>query len=190
MNPGRNEERILAELERRLVHDDPALAATMATLNQQFHNEPDEPDGQPPGGHDADTAQRRRWVTAVAAFTAIAALGLLLTAVLNSNPRQNDNDTVPTRGLAPAVSVHTERRSPRRTAARRRRPGHATQGPSAAPPTAHFKEPVSGSVPAEPRPPVQGHPRRQGRVAGPGGLQPPVREGARARHPAHSRGRQ
>ncbi|MCX4862217.1 hypothetical protein OG426_09550 [Streptomyces canus] len=43
-----NEERIRAALERRLVHDDPPLAATMAALNQQFR---DKAEGESLDGH-------------------------------------------------------------------------------------------------------------------------------------------
>ncbi|MER7407884.1 DUF3040 domain-containing protein [Streptomyces sp. NPDC000070] len=127
MNPEMDEERILAQLERRLAQDDPALAATMTALNQQF---PEKPGEQSDGGHDEEATgeekQRNRWLTAATVFVIIAFLGLFITAVLNSNPQPADKDPVPPKGLAPGVSVTAQRRSPPRSAPRQRLPGCAT----------------------------------------------------------------
>ncbi|MET9953838.1 DUF3040 domain-containing protein [Streptomyces sp. NPDC006339] len=73
-----DDQRILTEIERRLTHDDPALAARMSTLNQQFPGNPAEP---------AAPAIRRnpRFVVAVV-LSVIALLALMLTAVLNAPP--------------------------------------------------------------------------------------------------------
>ncbi|RZB14320.1 DUF3040 domain-containing protein [Streptomyces sp. F001] len=115
MNPEMDEQRVLAQLERRLAQDDPALAATMDALNEQF---PDEPEAQP-----ADSEEKKRnWRrTAVTVCAIIAFLGLVLTAVLSSNPHPVDKDPPPQKGLVPG-SVHTQRRSSPRTAPRPRGP--------------------------------------------------------------------
>ncbi|WP_328875554.1 DUF3040 domain-containing protein [Streptomyces sp. NBC_00287] len=106
MNPEMDERRILAQLERRLAEDDPALAATMTALNQQF---PDEPKAQSGDGDEEVAAeeekQRNRWLIATTVFVVIAFLGLFITAILNSNPEPADKDPVPHKGFAPAVSA-------------------------------------------------------------------------------------
>jgi hypothetical protein len=140
MNPEMDEERILAQLERRLAQDDPALAATMTALNQQF---PDEPGEQSEDGHEdaakGEEKQRNRWLTAATVFVIIAFLGLFITALLNSNPQPADKDPVPPKGFAPGVSVTAQRRSPPRAAPRQRLPGcaAATCPPTACPGGAH-----------------------------------------------------
>ncbi|WP_328349375.1 DUF3040 domain-containing protein [Streptomyces sp. NBC_00445] len=126
MSPGRDEEHVLAQLERRLAQDDPALAATMDALNEQFSDEPEE---QSADGHEEEEKEREkqhnRWLTAITVFAVIAFLGLFLIAVLNSDPRQADKNPGPPKGLAPGVSVHTRRHRPPGTAPRRRLPGPA-----------------------------------------------------------------
>ncbi|GEC05366.1 hypothetical protein SSP24_30210 [Streptomyces spinoverrucosus] len=114
MNPEMDEERVLAQLERRLAQDDPALAATMDALNEQF---PDEPGAQ---AADSEEQQRNWRRTAAIACAVVAFLGLFLTAVFNNNPQQADRDPPPPKGVVPGVSEHTQRRSPRR---RLREPG-------------------------------------------------------------------
>ncbi|MBG0857404.1 DUF3040 domain-containing protein [Streptomyces spinoverrucosus] len=118
MNPEMDEERVLAQLERRLAQDDPVLAATMDALNEQF---PDEPEAQPADSEEVREKQRHWRRTAVTVCAVIAFLGLLLTAVLSTNPQPVDKDPPPQKGLVPG-SVHTQRRAPTRTAPRRCRP--------------------------------------------------------------------
>ncbi|MFF9013589.1 DUF3040 domain-containing protein [Streptomyces sp. NPDC014870] len=74
-----DDERILADMERGLTHDDPALKATLETLNQQFPKQPEQ-------SVKARLSRRDpRLVTAVV-LAVIALLGLILTAALNSSP--------------------------------------------------------------------------------------------------------
>ncbi|MDG9715609.1 DUF3040 domain-containing protein [Streptomyces sp. DH24] len=135
MNPEMDEARILAQLERRLAQDDPALAATLDALNQQFVDEPTAEPAAVPEGADVPEGrekQRDRWRVAVTAFTIIAFLGLFLTAVLNS-PSQ---DTGPPRGPGAGVSTQSERRFPARTPPRQRLPRRGPQLLPTDPPTA------------------------------------------------------
>jgi hypothetical protein len=100
MEPEMDEERTLAKIERRLTREDPGLASLMDTLNQQF-----------PEGHEHD---RKRWnwrKTAVVVLAVLALAGLLLTAVL-VKPSADGKPASPN-GLAPAVSVHVQRRDRR-----------------------------------------------------------------------------
>jgi hypothetical protein len=134
MNPDMDEAGILAQLERRLARDDPELAATMNALNQQF---PDDPEAESSDGHEEE-GKRRNWRrTAATVFAIIALLGLFLTAVLNTEPRQADKDPGPTSGLVPGVSVHSQRRSPSRRAPGRRRPSPDVGQLPTDPPTAY-----------------------------------------------------
>ncbi|MBV7697543.1 DUF3040 domain-containing protein [Streptomyces sp. TRM70350] len=119
MNPEMDEERVLAQLERRLAQDDPALAATMDALNEQF---PEEPEAEPAQSHEEKEKQHDWRRTAATVLAVIAALGLFLTAVLNSSSHQGDRDPPPPKGMVPGVSVQSQRRCPPRTAPRRRRP--------------------------------------------------------------------
>ncbi|MFG2836962.1 DUF3040 domain-containing protein [Streptomyces zaomyceticus] len=80
-----DDERILADIERGLTHDDPALSTMMESLNQQF-----------PGRQERSVKARLsrrdpRLVTAVV-LAAIALLGLILTAALNSSPGPPDGE--------------------------------------------------------------------------------------------------
>ena len=135
MSPGQNEDRIFAQLERRLLHDDPALAATMAALNDQFSDVTEVRSTASPG--DSPPPRSRR-LTVVAVLTAIAVLGLILTALLNSSPHQAEDDPEPTRGLG--VSTHADRRFAQRTTPRRRSPGRGTDPRHDAPPTEDRRE--------------------------------------------------
>lgn len=126
MNPEMDEERVLAQLERRLAQDDPGLAATMDALNEQF---PDEPGAQPAGSEEKQRNWRR---TAAIIFAIVAFLGLFLTAVFNNNPQQADKDPPPPNGLVPGVSQQTQRRSPPRSGPRHR-----------------LREPGSGPLPTD-----------------------------------------
>ncbi|MBC9726339.1 DUF3040 domain-containing protein [Streptomyces sp. TRM68367] len=128
-----NEDRILALLEQRLGADDPALAATMAVLNQQFPDEAGTESSNGPGNGPGNGvngpdngARRRRWLIAATVFAIIAVVGLFLTAVLNTTPRSTDTDPAPTRGLAPAVSAHPRRRRSPPAAPRPRGPDMPT----------------------------------------------------------------
>ncbi|MFI7142336.1 DUF3040 domain-containing protein [Streptomyces massasporeus] len=117
MDPEMNDGRILAQLERRLAQDDPALAETMEVLNQQFGDEPGE------GAADSrqeDDKRHRWWLVAITVFSVLAFLGLFIAALLNSNPDQTDKQPGPPQGLAPAVSLYTQHRS--RPEPRRRLP--------------------------------------------------------------------
>ncbi|MFJ8667129.1 DUF3040 domain-containing protein [Streptomyces sp. NPDC093600] len=79
MSHSTDDQRILAEIERRLSQDDPALASLMSTLNQQFPGQPEQPGA---------TRATRRSPRAVAAIvlTVIALVALFLTAILNAPP--------------------------------------------------------------------------------------------------------
>ncbi|MFE0641150.1 DUF3040 domain-containing protein [Streptomyces sp. NPDC058877] len=72
------EQRILREIERGLLNDDPALAALIEALNEQFP--------KTPGSSASTRASPRRdpRVVAVAVLTVIALLGLVLTLLLNA----------------------------------------------------------------------------------------------------------
>ncbi|MBD0841435.1 hypothetical protein [Streptomyces sp. TRM68416] len=79
--------RVLAEMERCLLRDDPRLVLLMDTLNEQFPDttqDSDPADDGPAadgegGGHDW------RWKTTVA-FLAVLAVALVLTLLLNRPP--------------------------------------------------------------------------------------------------------
>ncbi|MFG2639658.1 DUF3040 domain-containing protein [Streptomyces sp. NPDC048370] len=93
-----DDERILADMERGLTHDDPALSATMETLNQQFPEQPERPAKARLSRRDP------RLVTAVV-LTVIALLALILTAALNSPPAPHDGEV--TRPAAHSAEVTT-----------------------------------------------------------------------------------
>ncbi|MFC8275302.1 DUF3040 domain-containing protein [Streptomyces sp. NPDC057271] len=80
-----DDERILADMERGLTHDDPALSATMETLNQQFP-------GQPERSGRARLSRRDPRLVAAVVLAVIALLGLILTAALNSPPAPPDGE--------------------------------------------------------------------------------------------------
>lgn len=86
-----DDERILADMERGLTHDDPALSATLETLNQQFTGQPER--AVPPERSAKAPLSRRdpRLVTAVI-LAVIALVGLILTAALNSSPPPPDGE--------------------------------------------------------------------------------------------------
>ncbi|MFD7282570.1 DUF3040 domain-containing protein [Streptomyces sp. NPDC059862] len=134
MNPEMDDGRILAQLEQRLAQDDPALASIMDALNQQF---PDEPEAESPDGHEEEEKQRNWRLTAPTVFVIIALLGLFLTAVLNHDPHQGDQNPGPPRGPGMGVSTQSERRSPPKTPPRRRFPDRGTGLLPTDPPTAY-----------------------------------------------------
>lgn len=134
MNPDMEEARILAQLERGLARDDPALAATMDALNQQF---PGDPETASSDVH-KEEGKRRDWRRiAATVFAIVALLGLLLTAVFNSSPREADEDQGPPSRFVPAVSAHTQRRFPPKTAPKQRRPRPGAGQLPTDPPTAY-----------------------------------------------------
>ncbi|MBT2528317.1 DUF3040 domain-containing protein [Streptomyces sp. ISL-99] len=102
-----DDRRILAEMERRLARDDPDLASLMDALNGQFPTGPDD------GPNDDGDRHDWRWKTAVV-FAIVAVVAMILTAILTRPPSPDDNKGPPN-GLAPAVSVLTQRRAPSRT---------------------------------------------------------------------------
>ncbi len=130
MNPPMDDRRILAEMERRLARDDPDLASLMDALNGQFPTGPDDDRND-----DGDRQDRHDWHWKAAMVLAIVAVvAMILTAILTRPPSPDDNKGPPN-GLAPAVSVLTQRRAPPRTAPGRR-PGPAVMGQLAHPPHA------------------------------------------------------
>ncbi|MFE3850516.1 hypothetical protein ACFXPN_05145 [Streptomyces griseorubiginosus] len=173
MNPGQNEDRVFARLERRLVQDDPVLAATMAALNDQFSDDVTAP--CPADGPDDGPRPRSRRLTVAVVCTAIAILGLILTALLNSDPRQADDDPQPVRGLG--VSTCAERRFAPRTTPRRRCPGHGTGMPRGDLATGDRRTAARDCAPAELRP------AERAREARPAGAPEPGASPARAPRP-------
>lgn len=109
MGHSTDDRRALAEIERRLVRDDPGLDRRMTTLNQQFPQDPGppgsrspspvhgpsaDPDPGPGPGHGRPRSSRRKAVLVVLAV--IALLGLLLTAFLGAASTPSDGaDTGP-----------------------------------------------------------------------------------------------
>ncbi|MFJ9825156.1 DUF3040 domain-containing protein [Streptomyces sp. NPDC101160] len=109
MGHSTDDRRALAEIERRLVRDDPALDKRMTTLNAQFPQDlgppgshaldpgPDpghHPGPSPDAGSGRPRASRRKVVLVVLAV--IALLGLLLTAFLGAASTPSDGaDTGP-----------------------------------------------------------------------------------------------
>lgn len=101
MNHPMDDRRILAEIERGLVAEDPGLAALMTSLNQQFAG------GPCADGH--DRVRRRDWrVVAGIIFLVVAVLGLFLTAALQGTSQQTEvEDRRPPRSAA-AMPFHPE----------------------------------------------------------------------------------
>lgn len=142
MNPRRDEAHILAQLERHLAQDDPALAATMDALNDQFVETPEEtdrterPDGEEKHHHPAEHSTGREdeeetgeqeegqkprdWrVTAATVFAVIALVGLFISALLKYDPDNPGRENAP-RGPGTSVTEQNERRAPPRTSRRQR----------------------------------------------------------------------
>ncbi|MEJ8658781.1 DUF3040 domain-containing protein [Streptomyces sp. MS1.AVA.4] len=91
-----DDERILADMERGLTHDDPVLSATMETLNQQFPEQPAK----------ARLSRRDpRLVTAVV-LAVIAVLALILTAALNTGPAPPAGEVTRPAAHSAVVSTH------------------------------------------------------------------------------------
>ncbi|WP_236238764.1 DUF3040 domain-containing protein [Streptomyces sp. CC228A] len=108
MASGMDEDRLLAEIERSLVRDDPALDERMAVLGRQFAEGPPperDPAGPEEGSHGTGRRGGRRDWRKVAAVVAVvvAVLGLVLTALL-SGPSATMPDQAPPAGL-PAAAV-------------------------------------------------------------------------------------
>lgn len=94
-----DDERILAGMEHGLAHDDPALSATMETLNQQFPEQPGRP-------AEARLSRRDpRLVTAVV-LAVIAVLALILTAALGTGPAPPDGEVTRPAALSAVVATH------------------------------------------------------------------------------------
>ncbi|MCT4353356.1 DUF3040 domain-containing protein [Streptomyces sp. Je 1-79] len=97
MSQPTDDQRILAEIERGLSHDDPALAARVDALHQQF------PD-RPAGLGEVRATRRSPRVVAAVVLTVIAVLGLILTAVLSAPATPPEvNDGTP-RGVSIGVT--------------------------------------------------------------------------------------
>lgn len=99
MSHSADDQRNLAEIERILTQDDPALAATMDTLNQQFPEQPTPPTNAP-------TKRRDGRVVAAVVLGIIALLGLLITAALGSSSTPTDEDGVHPAALSVVASVY------------------------------------------------------------------------------------
>ena len=80
MSYSTDDQRILDAIERRLTHDDPALATRIDALNKQFPHIPGAPEA-PEGGR---TRRRSPRVVAAAVLAVIALLALILTVMLGS----------------------------------------------------------------------------------------------------------
>ena len=93
-----DDQRILAEIERHLSRDDPALASLMITLNQQFPRQPERPE-------DVRSWRRNPRVVAAVVLSVIALLALILTAALGSpsTPPAGVDDGPASRPAAMAV---------------------------------------------------------------------------------------
>ncbi|MCH0540773.1 DUF3040 domain-containing protein [Streptomyces sp. MUM 203J] len=111
MAPGMDEDRLLAEIERSLAREDPALDERMAALARQFTGSPSGSgtDGGDRTGGDAGRPARRergrrgrrrdwRKVVAVAALV-VAVLGMVLTALF-TRPAGTPTDQVPPAGMS------------------------------------------------------------------------------------------
>ncbi|MEU3448397.1 DUF3040 domain-containing protein [Streptomyces thermolilacinus] len=127
MASGRNEDRLLAEIERLLAREDPALDARMSALARQLAEDPEGP-GPAPGaaprerpardsprpvtagdgddGRDGGRPRDWRKVLALVAVV-VAVVGLVLTAVL-SQPSGSGGDTTPVSpaGLSAVTPPH------------------------------------------------------------------------------------
>ncbi|WP_329624727.1 DUF3040 domain-containing protein [Streptomyces sp. NBC_01255] len=77
MSYSTDDQRILDAIERRLTHDDPALATRIDALNNQFPHIPRTPEG-------GRTRRRSPRVVAAAVLAVIALLALILTVMLGS----------------------------------------------------------------------------------------------------------
>ncbi|MFD8976496.1 MULTISPECIES: DUF3040 domain-containing protein [Streptomyces] len=77
MSYSTDDQRILDAIERRLTHDDPALATRIDALNKQFPHRPRTP-------ADGRTRRRSPRVVAAAVLAVIALLALILTVMLGS----------------------------------------------------------------------------------------------------------
>ncbi|OII63526.1 hypothetical protein BJP40_02800 [Streptomyces sp. CC53] len=99
-----DEDRLLAEIERSLARDDPALDERMSVLGRQFaEGPPPEPD--PEDGVEHPHGRRRDWRKIVAVVAVVVAvLGLVLTALL-SGPSATVPDQAPPAGLPAAVQA-------------------------------------------------------------------------------------
>ncbi|GGT13687.1 DUF3040 domain-containing protein [Streptomyces purpureus] len=99
MSHSADDQRNLAAIERALTEDDPALAATMDTLSQQFTDQPTAP---------AEAPAKRRDGRVVAAIVlgVIALLALVITAALDSSSTAPDEDFVRPGALSVATSVY------------------------------------------------------------------------------------
>lgn len=85
MSYPRDDQRILAEIERGLTHDDPALASLMTTLSQQFPQQPEHTEN-------ARALRRNPRVVAAVILSVIAVLALILTAALSSPSAPPDGE--------------------------------------------------------------------------------------------------
>ncbi|MEU2244629.1 DUF3040 domain-containing protein [Streptomyces sp. NPDC018338] len=83
MSYSTDDQRILDAIERRLTHDDPALATRIDALNKQFPHIPRTPEATeaPEGGR---TRRRSPRVVVAAVLAVIALLALILTIMLGS----------------------------------------------------------------------------------------------------------
>ncbi|OII70252.1 hypothetical protein BJP39_14195 [Streptomyces sp. CC77] len=104
-----DEDRLLAEIERSLARDDPALDERMSVLGRQFaEGPPPEPDPEDGVEHPHGTrahGRRRDWRKIVAVVAVVVAvLGLVLTALL-SGPSATVPDQAPPAGLPAAVQA-------------------------------------------------------------------------------------
>ncbi|MFF7438936.1 DUF3040 domain-containing protein [Streptomyces sp. NPDC008122] len=88
MSQPTDDQRILAEIEHGIARDDPALAALISALNEQFPQEPTQPRA-------ARAKRRNPRVVAAVVLSVIALLALALTAVLSGSASRTDEDSGP-----------------------------------------------------------------------------------------------
>ncbi|OEJ28491.1 hypothetical protein AR457_32510 [Streptomyces agglomeratus] len=91
-----SEGRVLAQIERRLASEDPALAARMSALNEQFQA----------GRRKEPSRWNWRKRTALAVII-IAIVGLILTVVLSASPAEDPPP--PPNGLTLSTIEHVPR---------------------------------------------------------------------------------
>ncbi|MFC5021206.1 DUF3040 domain-containing protein [Streptomyces coeruleoprunus] len=103
MAPGMDEDRLLAEIERLLAREDPALDERMTALGRQFTEGDAAPGPARPARRERTGRRNWRKVVAIAAVV-IGLLGILLTAIL-SRPADSGFEQPPPAGMPPAVTL-------------------------------------------------------------------------------------
>jgi len=95
-----DDQRILAEIERGLTHDDPALATRITTLYEQF------PQQQPEQPANVRAPRRDPRLEVAVVLSVIAVLALILTVALSSPSAPPDGEDNRPQALPVAVATH------------------------------------------------------------------------------------